>query len=156
VTGRKADHPRVSGPRYPSREDLLGLVVLFTWSFAAATILPLSSEVPLAVVVRSSDSWFVPVLVATVGNSMGASTTYWLARAALIVASPTSNNMRRAAAWLARYGPPGMMLSWVPVIGDLLVALAGAARRPFWRFAVWMSIGKFARYVAVALAVDRL
>jgi membrane protein YqaA with SNARE-associated domain len=49
-----------------------------------------------------------------------------------------------------------MLLSWVPLIGDVLVALAGAARMPFWRFAIWTALGKCARYVAVALAVDKL
>jgi membrane protein YqaA with SNARE-associated domain len=49
-----------------------------------------------------------------------------------------------------------MLLSWVPLIGDVLVALAGAAMMPFWRFAMWTALGKGARYVAVALAVDQL
>ena len=132
------------------------LIVLFAWSFAAATILPLSSEVPLAVVVRSSGGWLVPVLVATLGNFLGACTTYWLGRRAVTVASPTSARVQRAGVLLARYGPPAMLLSWVPLVGDVLVALAGAARMPFAMFAVWTALGKCARYVAVALAVDRL
>jgi membrane protein YqaA with SNARE-associated domain len=139
-----------------SREDFLSLIVLFAWSFAAATILPLSSEVPLAVVVRHSGGWLVPVLVATAGNALGACSTYWLARGAVAAASPTSEKVRHASALLARYGPPAMLLSWVPLIGDVLVALAGAARMPFWSFAAWTAAGKCARYVAVALAVDQL
>ena len=46
-----------------------------------------------------------------------------------------------------------MLLSWVPLIGDVLVALAGAARMPFWKFAAWTAVGKCGRYVAVAVAV---
>ena len=95
------------------------------------------------------------MLVATTGNVLGACTTYWLGRGAVSVASPTSVSVRRAGALLARYGPPAMLLSWVPLIGDVLVGLAGAARMPFWRFAVWTTFGKCARYLAVALAVDR-
>ena len=128
---------------------------MFAWSFAAATILPLSSEVPLALVVRSSGGWLVPVLVATTGNVLGACTTYWLSRAAVAVASPTSARVRHAGALLARYGPPAMLLSWVPLIGDVLVLLAGAARMPVWRFIGWTTLGKGARYVVVALAVER-
>jgi membrane protein YqaA with SNARE-associated domain len=136
--------------------DLLSVFVLFAWSFAAATILPLSSEVPLAVVVRSSGQWIVPVIVATAGNSLGACTTYWLARGAITAASPPSAKVRHASAWLARYGPPALLLSWVPLVGDVLVALAGAAKMPFWRFTAWMAAGKCARYVAIALAVRQL
>ena len=56
--------------------------VLFAWSFLAATILPLSSEAPLAALVYQRREWVLPVLVATIGNYLGACTTYGLARAA--------------------------------------------------------------------------
>jgi membrane protein YqaA with SNARE-associated domain len=61
----------------------------------------------------------------------------------------------RASAWLAKHGPPALLLSWVPLIGDLLVALAGAARMPVVPFVAWTTIGKAARYVVVALLVSR-
>ena len=131
------------------------LIVLFLWAFAAATILPLSSEVPLAVEVARSGGWVIPVLVATLGNVLGAATTYGLARAAITAAPAPSPRVARAAAWLARHGPPALLLSWVPLIGDLLVALAGAARMPVAAFLVWTTIGKAARYVVVALLVSR-
>lgn len=136
-------------------EGLLSLLVLLGWSFASATILPLSSEVPLALVIWNSGTWPVPVLVATAGNTLGACTTYWLARAAVAVAPPQPDKTRRASALLARYGAPAMLLSWVPLIGDVLVLLAGAARMPVWRFIGWTTLGKGARYVAVALAVEQ-
>lgn len=139
--------------RAAPERDLLSLVVLFLWSFAAATIVPLSSEVPLAVVVTQSGTWLVPVLVATLGNTLGACTTYWLGRAAMTVASPTSSGVQRAARLLQRHGAPALLLSWVPVIGDVLVVLAGAARVPFWTFAAWTTAGKCARYAAVVLAL---
>ena len=136
-------------------EVVLSLLVLFAWSFAAATVLPLSSEVPLAVVVRSSDEWIAPVVVATAGNTLGACTTYWLARAAVTVVPPRGERTRRASALLATYGAPSLLLSWTPVIGDVIVLLTGAARMPAWRFVGWTMVGKAARYVVVALAADR-
>ncbi len=131
----------------------VALVILFAWSFAAATVLPLASEVPLAVVVRESGSWLVPVLVATAGNVLGACTTYGLARAASAAAPRGSARIRQVATRLAAYGPPVLLLSWVPLVGDVLVALAGAAAVPFGTFSVWVTIGKLGRYIAVALAV---
>lgn len=130
----------------------MNLFALFLWSFAAATILPLSSEVPLALLVSISGRWVLPVIVATIGNVLGATTTYWLARAAITAMPAESARLRRASAWLAAYGPPAMLLSWVPLVGDVLVLLAGAARMPIGRFLVWVTVGKAARYVAVALA----
>jgi membrane protein YqaA with SNARE-associated domain len=132
------------------------LLVLFAWSFAAATVLPLSSEVPLSAVVYESKTWVAPVAVATVGNTLGACTTYWLGRAAITAIAPASARGARAASLLRRYGAPAMLLSWVPWIGDVLVVLAGAARMPFPAFVIWAAAGKLARYAAVALAVHRL
>lgn len=127
------------------------LLLLFAWSFAAATILPLSSEVPLAVVVRSQDVWLVPVAVATAGNYLGACTTYGLARVVRdrLPAASTSR-AERASRWVARYGQPILLLSWVPLIGDAIVAAAGAARMPFMHFSTWTVLGKALRYGAVA------
>jgi membrane protein YqaA with SNARE-associated domain len=129
------------------------LLLLFAWAFAAATILPLSSEVPLALEVVRTGQWHVPVLVATLGNVLGACTTYALARAAITAAPEPSPRVARAAAWLARYGSPVLLLSWVPLIGDLFVALAGASRMPVVPFLAWTAMGKAARYVAVGLAL---
>ena len=64
-----------------------------------------------------------------------------------------SARVRQVATRLASYGPPVLLLSWVPIIGDVLVALAGAAGVPFVTFAAWVSLGKLGRYIAVALAV---
>ena len=47
-----------------------------------------------------------------------------------------------------------MLLSWVPLVGDVLVLLAGAARMPFWIFLAWTTLGKASRYMAVALAIE--
>ena len=129
-------------------------MVLFAWSFAASTILPLSSEVPLALAVRRSGGWLLPVAVATAGNYLGACTTYWLARYATDRARPApSRRLANASRLISRYGAPALLLSWVPLIGDALVALAGVAHMPFLAFSVWTIVGKAVRYVAVAWLV---
>lgn len=134
----------------------MDLLVLFAWSVAAATILPLASELPLVGVVRSRQEWIVPVVIATVGNYLGSCTTYWLARAvtARVSAAP-SPRAERAARLVARYGQPALLLSWVPLIGDAIVAAAGAARMSFIGFSLWTVVGKCARYIVVAWAASR-
>ena len=117
-------------------------------------LMPLSAKPGEPVTAWLSGGWVVPVIVATAGNTLGACTTYWLARAAVAVAPPSGERTRRASVLLARYGPPAMLLSWVPLVGDVLVLLAGGARMPVPRFVAWTLVGKCARYVAVALAVD--
>src|SRR5215203_1167742 len=128
---------------------LYALAGLFVWSFLAATLLPLSSEVPLVVYVRSYEQLALTVLVATAGNYLDSCTTYWLAkRAARALAKDhdPSRSQKRSADLLRRFGPPALLLSWVPVIGDALVALAGAMRVPFRAFSFWVAMGKALRY----------
>jgi len=136
---------------------LIAYAGLFTWSFLAATLLPLSSEAPLALLVRSQDKIVLPVLVATIGNYLGACTTYWLGRRGAQALNKGESKARedsKAARLLKRYGQPALLLSWVPVIGDAMVALAGAMRVPFDSFSVWVTLGKAARYAAVAWAAS--
>jgi membrane protein YqaA with SNARE-associated domain len=134
---------------------LLALAALFMWSFLAATLLPLGSEAPLVVYVRSYGQVAVPVLVATAGNYLGACTTYWLGRRAaqtLGRSGEAAEGDTRSAKLLRRFGPPALLLSWVPLLGDALVALAGAARLPFRAFSLWTVLGKGLRYLAVGWA----
>jgi membrane protein YqaA with SNARE-associated domain len=127
------------------------LWALLVSSFLAATVLPLASEVPLAVVVRRHGDVFLPVAIATLGNFLGACTTYGLARAAAATLAPRSSDTSpRAFVLFGRYGAPALVLSWVPLVGDAIVALAGAARVPLATFSFWTVIGKAARYAAVA------
>ena len=126
---------------------------LFLWSFLAATVLPLSSEAPLAALVYKTRVWLGPVVVATIGNYLGACTTYGLARWASRstgLVGKDGRAHRTAVRLVAQYGAPVMLLSWVPLAGDALVAVAGAAAMPFTRFSLMVVIGKAARYAVVA------
>ena len=132
-------------------------LTLFGWSFAAATILPLGSEPALIYLVASGFPLAAVVTVATVGNYLGACTTYAIGRAAgKTLESAGRRGSQRAAAAIATYGAPALLLSWVPIIGDAIVAAAGVARMPFVRFTTWTVIGKLARYLAVAYGARAL
>jgi membrane protein YqaA with SNARE-associated domain len=134
-----------------ARSPVMELTALFVAAFLAATILPLASEVPLALIVRREGDLVWPVVVATLGNYLGACTTYGLARAAAArLAAAAAARSSRALIWFHRYGPPALVLSWVPVAGDGLVALAGATSVPFGVFSFWTAIGKAGRYLVVA------
>jgi membrane protein YqaA with SNARE-associated domain len=55
--------------------------------------------------------------------------------------------------WFRRFGPPALLLSWLPAVGDPLCAVAGWLRLPFWPCVAYMAIGKFLRYVAMTAAL---
>ena len=138
---------------------VLAYAGLFAWSFLAATALPLGSEAALTAVVGARGEFVVPLLVATAGNVLGSCTTYWLGREASRILAQRREPARkgeRAARLLRRHGAPALLLSPVPVIGDALVALAGATRVPFGAFLFWVALVKWARYAAVELAALNL
>ncbi len=130
---------------------MIEYVSLFVASFLAATILPLASELPLAILVRRTGDLLWPVVVATCGNYLGACTTYLLARGVIQRFAPRAEaSAPRAMAVLRRYGSPALLMSWVPVVGDAIVVVAGAAKIPFAAFSLWTIVGKAARYALVA------
>lgn len=138
-----------------THDNSVDLVTLFAWSFLAATILPLGSEAALAVIVERRDAVALPVAIATLGNYLGACTTYALARAASERFTRRTRRFERASALIVRYGAPALLLSWVPILGDAIVAAAGVARLHFLPFSIWTFAGKALRYVALALIVTR-
>lgn len=132
---------------------MLAYLSLFGWSFLAATIVPVGSEPAVVVLIRQGYSPIATVAVATLGNYAGACTTYWLAlQARRKLASKPARSERRAARLIAQYGQPALLFSWVPLLGDAIVAAAGAAQMPFLSFSVWVFAGKLLRYAFIAWA----
>jgi membrane protein YqaA with SNARE-associated domain len=50
---------------------------------------------------------------------------------------------------MRRYGAPMLLLAWTPIIGDALCAAAGWLRLAWLPCALWMALGKGARYAVV-------
>lgn len=127
------------------------LALLFASAFLGSTILPFPSEATLVLVVLQRGEILWPVIVATAGNYLGACTTYGLFRFAFRrVSSEEHPRWARAVRLFNRFGAPSLLLSWVPIVGDGIVALAGAAKMPMLPFSAWTLLGKAARYVVVA------
>ena len=105
------------------------------------------------VLVRQDYALSAIVAVATFGNYLGACTTYWIAlRAAQRFGGPLHES--RASRLVARFGQPALLLSWVPIIGDAIVAAAGVAEMEFWSFSAFTIAGKFIRYMVLAWSAD--
>ena len=129
-----------------------GLSTLFVASFISATLLPIGSEPFLYGLLRLNPGLFWPaILVATAGNTLGGAFDWWLGYGAHKVADRYSHSKHhtRVIEWLERLGPKACLLSWLPLVGDPLCAVAGWLRLPFWPCLGYMLIGKFLRYLAM-------
>jgi membrane protein YqaA with SNARE-associated domain len=134
-----------------------GLSTLFVISFISATLLPLASEPAVFGLVKLDPGLFwAAVLVATLGNTLGGATSWWMGYGAERAYEQVRHQPpkdRRALLWLQRFGPAACLLSWLPVVGDPLCAVAGWLRLPFWPCLFYMAVGKFLRYVTMTAAL---
>jgi membrane protein YqaA with SNARE-associated domain len=122
-------------------------------AFISSTLAPGGSEALLAwLVARESGSPMGLLWVATLGNTVGALSTYALGFA-LALGWPVQRWARgrreQAVGVLRRWGSPALLLSWLPVVGDALCLAAGWLRLPPARAAAYIAIGKALRYALV-------
>ncbi len=133
-----------------------GLSTLFVIAFVSATLLPMGSEPALFGLLKLNPDLFWPaILVATAGNTLGGAVSWWMGLASnqLVEKYRHSGTHIKALDWLQRIGPKACLLSWLPVIGDPLCAVAGWIKLPFWPCLIYMAIGKLARYITMTVAL---
>ncbi|WP_431223652.1 YqaA family protein [Serratia sp. L9] len=128
----------------------LAVMSLFGSSFLSATLLPGNSEVLLvALLTNSNASPSLLVLAATLGNTLGGLTNVIIGR--LLPALKPQRGLETALGWLKRFGPAALLLSWLPVVGDLLCVLAGWLRMPWGSVMLFLCVGKALRYVILTM-----
>ncbi|MFD2178634.1 YqaA family protein [Veronia pacifica] len=127
------------------------LWVLFSTGFLSSTLLPGGSEANLIFLLNQQHYPVVWLLVvATLGNTLGGMTNYWIGRF-IPQRKKSEKQQQRALVWLSRYGYPVLLLSWMPVIGDPLCLAAGWLRlRQSWCWLL-VAIGKALRYVVISV-----
>ena len=132
------------------------LWLMFASAFLSATVLPGNSEIifiVLAIPKLALGTWlstdiFLLLFMATLGNGLGSLTTYgigwWLPQF-----RPKNHRTLWVMKQLQRYGSLTLLLSWLPIVGDLFCALAGWLRLNFIGSCFFIFLGKLVRYVAL-------
>lgn len=125
----------------------LSLWGLFLSSLLAATLLPGGSEAVLVGVLKLHPELFWPaLLLGTLGNTIGGMITFGMGWVL-----PQTQQLKHVDK-ARRYGPPALLLAWTPLLGDALCLAAGWLRQNPLYAALFMAIGKFARYWLIAMA----
>ena len=135
-----------------------GLWGLFFSAFVSATLLPGSSEVVMtALVTAYPDIVWWAFLAATAGNVTGCVLSYGMGygarqgferfqRVKVDLEHPLVQRLRR-------FGPPALFLSFLPLVGDVLVVAAGWLKLPLGPSMLWIAAGKAARYLVLVLGL---
>lgn len=130
------------------------LFLMFSAAFFAATLLPGGSEILLvALLDENRSTWVSLVIVATVGNTLGGMTSFYLGRLGRFARAPeelSEGRYRHSLVLIEKYGYWALLLSWTPFIGDFLCLLAGWMKLPLLRSTLMILIGKCFRYLLVA------
>ena len=138
-------------------DEQSSLLALFISSFLAATLLPGGSEAVLVgVLLAYPELHWQALTLATVGNTLGGMSSYLIGRflpdEKTMLKKLGSNT--RGLEWVRQHGTPILLLSWAPLIGDVLCVAAGWLRANWLWALLFISVGKFARYWVIAAAVN--
>ncbi|WP_027159569.1 YqaA family protein [Methylobacter luteus] len=138
------------------QETLAGIGGLFISAFISSTIAPGGSEAVLAYMVAEGSYKIEQlVMIATIGNTLGAMTTWGLGLLAakkIPVATLLSEKKQKALDVVRRRGVWALFFSWLPLVGDALCFAGGWLKLPLIPACLIILLGKFARYAAIAWA----
>ena len=125
---------------------------LFFFSFLAATIFPLSSELTLVGLMNSgSYNSYLLISIASLGNILGSVFNWLLGYYLLKYLNKKwfpfkKKQIDQASIWFKKFGIWSLFFAWVPIVGDPLTFLAGILKVKFYIFIALVSIGKILRY----------
>jgi membrane protein YqaA with SNARE-associated domain len=131
-------------------ESLWGL---FFSAFISSTIAPGGSEAVLAYM-GSTGQYSAENLIfaATLGNTLGAMTTWGLGSLAAQkypVSTLLSADKQKALAVVRKRGLWALFFSWLPIVGDALCFAGGWLKLPLFSAFLVILLGKFCRYLAI-------
>ena len=124
-------------------------------AFLSGSIVPIASEILLAIFLNLGLSPVGLVLVATVGNTFGGITCYLLGyltskeRVQKILRIP-ARRMKRADMLIQKYGYWTAAVSFIPAIGEVLLVVLGVMRVNKYKAFAVMFAGKLIRYIFIA------
>jgi len=136
------------------KEEAIGLLGLFVSAFISSTIAPGGSEAVLAYMVSENNNNVEQlVFIATIGNTLGALTTWflgYLAAKKFPAEEMLAKKKQKSLKFVKHWGIWTLFFSWLPVIGDGLCFAGGWLKLPLLLSCVAIFIGKAIRYIFVA------
>lgn len=136
-----------------------GYVGLFISALLAGSIVPFSSELVMGALVAMGLEPWLCVLAATLGNTLGGLTCYWLGRLGRIdwiekYLGVKREKVERMQRFLQGRGALMAFFAFLPFVGEAIAVALGFMRSNLWLTTVSMFAGKLARYVAMLWAIQ--
>lgn len=134
----------------------LGLFGLFCGTFLSATILPFPSDVIVIGIYEAGYPIVPSLIIATIGNLLGGLTNYYIGYKGHSekLIKKFKLNQEKLDKWEVRLSKWGIylgLISFLPLIGEPMVAALGFFRVKIIPLAFMMLIGKFIRYFVLTM-----
>jgi len=131
-----------------------GLFGLFLAGFLSGSVFPFNSESVLSLLIYSGFDVGSSLMAATAGNALGGISIYYLGYLGKMewiekYAKVKPEKIHAILPKLQKYGSLAASLSFVPIIGDVVILGLGFFRISPVLTIIFMTIGKIARYMVV-------
>ena len=136
-----------------------GYVGLFISALLAGSIIPFSSELVMGALVAMGLEPWLCVLSATLGNTAGGLTCYWLGQLGRMdwiekYLGVKREKVERMQHFLQGRGALMAFFAFLPFVGEAIAVALGFMRANPWLVTLSMFAGKLARYAALLWAFD--
>lgn len=134
---------------------------MFVASFLAGSILPFSSEaIMTGLRLAGLDVWPL-VICATLGNTLGGVFNYGVGRLGkekwiYSLLHVKENKLEKSERFVHHYGAWMGLLSWLPVLGDVITIAMGTLHINIWKSSTTILIGKALRYIVMGLILQQI
>lgn len=134
----------------------LGYLGLFIGSFLASTVIPMSADVLLIGILALGGNVWACLIIATLGNWLGGLTSYWIGWIGKWEwierwLKVKQEQLEKQKEKVDKYGSLLALLTWLPLIGDLFALALGFYKVNPRMSALYMLIGRFARFLVWTL-----
>ena len=101
------------------------------------------------------------VIWGTLGNTLGSCFNYWLGHQGNMhliqkYVRVRTDRLEKSQRFVSKYGPAMGLLSWVPVLGEVITVALGLMRANFWWTLLAIVAGKALRYAFVVSVVSEI
>lgn len=129
------------------------LLALFVSGFVSSTLLPGGSELLLIYYIKNNPENYLAYFIAvTAGNSLGAMFTYLMGYYFSWGRDKAQRKHQKATRFCQQYGVYSLLLSWLPIVGDLLPLVAGWLKLSILKSLLFIVTGKALRYVLIIIS----
>lgn len=136
-----------------------GYAGMFVASFLAGSVFPFSSEAVMAALTLMDLNIWILVAYSTLGNVLGGMFNYFVGRLGndkwvYKLFRVKEDRMEKAQTLVHRYGSWMGLLSWVPILGSVITISLGLLHINVGKAFLSTFIGKFLRYVVLAVILE--